>query len=121
MKQKSIFRKPLFFDTNRQKTILTKGSFEMLVLIDIDELSQELRISVSQLRKRIAKARKGESDFPLPVTGYKEKNRWKRQDIENWIDRKSQPAPPVKTEVELKEQKRRDDIDRQLATKHGIR
>jgi predicted DNA-binding transcriptional regulator AlpA len=114
-----LTRKPLFLRNRQKEKTNQKGKTKMAIeLLDITELSKMLRLSVSMLRKRIAKARNGESDFPLPISSPKEKNRWQKKDIENWINRKAQPATPTNPTANSK--RKQDEIDRALAS-HGIK
>ena len=49
-----------------------------------EEVCEHFRICRQTLKLWIAKARGGQSDFPLPVSPFRCKLRWRREDIVNY-------------------------------------
>ena len=59
-------------------------------LLKIDDIMRLFHVSRVTVYRWIALARKGESRFPLPIFGYRQKLCWHRDDVENFC--KAQPA-----------------------------
>ena len=72
-------------------------------LVRIKKVASMLDESVSNVRVRLTKRRKGEtSDFPMPITGHKERLAWLRSEVESYIRRRNEVAnrqfPPSGTQ-----------------------
>jgi predicted DNA-binding transcriptional regulator AlpA len=53
-------------------------------IISADEVCEYFRICRQTLKLWIARARAGQSDFPLPISPFRSKLRWRRADIEGY-------------------------------------
>ena len=67
-------------------------------LLNIQEVADELQVSVSTIRRRIAESRKGLSTFPASVFGQNRKGLWRKEDIEIWCE--NTPSVPNVPHVE---------------------
>ena len=61
-------------------------------LVRIKKIAEMTDQSVSSVRDKVAKRRKGIGDFPMPISGHKERLVWLRSEIENWIRRRNESA-----------------------------
>jgi len=61
-------------------------------LIRIKETALMVDKSVSGVRDKVTKRRKGIGDFPLPISGHKERLVWLRSEIEDWIRLRNEKA-----------------------------
>jgi predicted DNA-binding transcriptional regulator AlpA len=91
---------------------------ELLTITDLENL---LKLSASQIRHKLMKARRGEIDFPLPITNIGERTRWLKSDVEYWILKKSSQKnaqqsiqPPTKPRSQKQKSKRLLDVHNQL-------
>ena len=70
-------------------------------LVDIVEVAKMTGESVSNVRLKLTKRRRGENDYVMPISGHREKLRWLRSEIEDYILRKNSQAnrsPPQGTQ-----------------------
>ena len=92
----------------------------------LPEVAERLRLSVASVNRLLAQRRKGEGTFPLPLSTFKGKGRWRASDVDGYIESLAQhnatPTVPVKSE----RQKAREFTERQKRAKqtleqHGIK
>ncbi|MDR0391460.1 MAG: helix-turn-helix domain-containing protein [Planctomycetaceae bacterium] len=62
-------------------------------LLTFAEVQAIFRLSNTTLRRWLVLARSGESDFPLPITELGHRARWRKSDIDAWLNRPSPQAP----------------------------
>ena len=55
-----------------------------MTLLNINEVASLLRCSRSTIYRWMAETRKGNSTFPLPITGKRKRGLWHKEDIEAW-------------------------------------
>jgi len=90
----------------------------------IDEVATLLRISQSTIYRLIADSRAGRSNFPVPISRRKGKNRWLASDIERYLASQSASKVPVNFVSPAKKQKehqRRQDAAKAALARHGIK
>ena len=61
-------------------------------IVFLPELAQRMRLSESTVRLRLTKRRKGENDFPMPISGHKERLAWLESEIESYLQRRNRQA-----------------------------
>ena len=61
-------------------------------LVRIKKTAEMVDKSVSYVREKVSKRRKGIGDFPMPISGHKERLVWLRSEIEDWIRRRNESA-----------------------------
>jgi len=61
-------------------------------LVRIKKVASLLDESVSNVRVRLTKRRKGEGDFPMPISGHRERLAWLLSEIESYIRRRNATA-----------------------------
>ena len=70
-------------------------------IILLPELARRMRLSESGVRHRLTLRRKGKNDFPMPISGHKERLAWLECEVEEYIQRRNRqanhcvPAPQV--------------------------
>ena len=80
----------------------------------ISDLVALLRLSPSTLTRRTREARRGLSDFPIPISAPGQRLLWDAHAIEQWLANRANVAPPVNVPVAKSEkQKSRDFAERQ--------
>ena len=94
----------------RLSPAIYSGGF--MTWLNIEQVSDYLRCSISTVRRRIRAARKGKSNFPLPRDGNHNRGMWRLEDIEAW-----QETPPDRPIIESSatKKRRRENIRKQLA------
>jgi len=88
-------------------------------LVNIGEVADLMRSSVSTIRRRLAAARSGESSFPLPIFGNKKKALWRQDDILTWNE--SLPDTPNVPNDTPATRQRRIEITRNQLRELGIK
>ena len=66
-----------------------RASIEIMNLV---EVAQVMRLSPSSIRHRLTERRKGRGDFPMPISGHRERLAWLRSEIESHIQRRNHLA-----------------------------
>ena len=61
-------------------------------LVRIKKVASMMDESISNVRARLTKRRKGEGDFPMPISGHKERLAWLRSEVESYIFRRNTAA-----------------------------
>ena len=62
-------------------------------LLGIDDLMEILGLSRVSIYRKVAEAREGKSDFPLPIWNAKHRLRWNATDIEQYIQPRTAQVP----------------------------
>ena len=93
----------------------------------ISDLVALLRLSRSTIDRRTREARKGLTDFPLPISAPGQRTLWDARAIEMWLSEKNRAPPQVNVPPGRSEkQKARDFAERQQRAqqaleRHGLR
>jgi predicted DNA-binding transcriptional regulator AlpA len=85
---------------------LSKGTHmtKQIEIINIKELSDLMKCSVSNIYFQLAERRKGRGDFPQPLHGYRKRCLWLRSEVENFIERRNAQANPSPQSVPKRKQ-----------------
>ena len=94
-------------------------------LLGIKELMRITGYSRVSVYRKTADARAGLGQFPIPVTGKKQKLGWRAADVEAYYQARSVPQPPVdvvspKREPTAKERQNRQKATAEALSRHGI-
>ena len=90
----------------------------------LPEVAERLRLSVASVNRLLAQRRRGEGTFPLPLSTFKGKGRWRAKDVDDYIESLSD-CNVINVPVKSEKQRAREFIERQkrakaTLAKHGI-
>jgi predicted DNA-binding transcriptional regulator AlpA len=63
----------------------SQKTMSSIELLDITEIAALLRTTVPTIRLRLTNSRKGQSDFPKPISGRKQRCLWLKSDVERYL------------------------------------
>jgi|GEM_PF-2218717 len=92
-------------------------------IIFIGEVAKRIGLSVSTVNRNLALRRKGQGDFPLPISPSGGKGRWLASDVDRYVELLSTvnaaDQVPFKRQGD-KEYQKRQDAARATLRRHGI-
>jgi len=89
----------------------------------ISDLVALLRLSRSTIGRRIAAAREGKCEFPLPISAPGQRLLWNARTVEQWLSDNTKPPTPVNANVPIAKsakQQSRDFAERQLRAQQTL-
>ena len=87
-------------------------------LLTIADIMRIFRISQPTVYRWLALARRGESQFPLPVGGHKQKLRWSREAIAAYQNANNSQPPTIES---ASQRSKRHRIACESLAKHGVK
>jgi len=98
---------------------------EIEPLLGIREIMKIFRLSQVSVYRKVAAARSGKGEFPLPIWGSKQGLRWNAADVEVFCQSRTAPQVPVKTGKQRRREAkvlraRNMSAQQTLADRHGI-
>ena len=100
---------------------------EIEPLLGIREIMKIFRLSQVSVYRKVAAARSGKGEFPLPIWGSKQGLRWNAADVEVFCQSKTVPRRPVRTNGSKRQRwvtkelmARNESAQKSLADRHGI-
>ena len=91
-----------------------------------DGVVKRTGMSGSWISREVEKSRKGQGNFPLPISPFKSKRRRLEYDIDRWLESLSSINDSLSVPVKSKKRQERDFAERQeraqrILEKHGIK
>ena len=89
-------------------------------VIFTDGVVKRTGMSESWISRELDKRRKGQGNFPLPISPFKSKRRWLESDIDNYIASLASVNTDVPVPTKNKKQQEREFIERQNRAKQAL-
>jgi len=84
----------------------------------IEEVAARIRAAVSSVRRYLGERKKGRGGFPLPVSPPGHKCKWKRSDIERYIEsQNTSQSPPI---APAKKRQQTNDVQRKQKLQEAL-